>query len=68
MENCSADRESARRGLDRVDAQFLPHIVLHAQREDLAVEAVQNGGYVQLTVRTLDLSDVRQQLLERQGS
>ena len=67
VENSSADRKPARRGLDRVDAQFLPHIVLHAQGEDLAVEAVQDGRNVQLPVRALDLGNVRQQLLERRG-
>ena len=45
-------------------SQFLSHVVFHAQGENFAVETVQDGRDVQFAIRTLNLGNVGQQLLE----
>ena len=50
VQDRSPHRKPAGHGLDRIDAQFLLHVVPHAQREDFSVEAVRDRGDVQLAV------------------
>lgn len=65
MQDRTADWEVPGRRLERVDAQLLAHIVVHAHGKDLAVEAVHDRRDVELAVGALDLRDVGQQLLPR---
>ena len=59
------DRVAAGGSPKCVDAQLLAHIVVHAQGEDLPVEAVHDRRDIELAVGTLDLRDVGQQLSPR---
>ena len=45
--------------------EFFLHVVTHFKSYDLAVEAVEDRRYIELSVSTLDLGDISKQLLQR---
>lgn len=65
VQDRAADRETPGSSLERVDAQLLAHVVVHAQGKNLAVEAIHDWRDVKLSVGALDLGHVGQQLSPR---
>ena len=47
---------------DCVDAQLFLHVVSHFQSKDFSGKAIHDRGYIQFSVRTLNLRDVRKKL------
>jgi len=50
-----------------VYTEFLLHVVTHFKSNDLAVEAIKNWRNIELSVSTLYLSDISQELLQRRS-
>lgn len=48
--------------LQRLDAQFSPHIVIHAKSRNAAVEAVRRRRQVELAVQAGNLGEARREL------
>ena len=48
----------------RIYTEFFLHVVTHFKSYDLAVEAVEDRRYIELSVSTLDLGDISKQLLQ----
>ena len=48
-----------------VYAEFLLHVVTHFKSDDLTVETVEDRLYIELSVGTLDFSDICQKFLQR---
>lgn len=69
VENCAVERfsKSFSQPFNSINAKFLLHVVAHFESDDLAVKAVENRRYVQLSVRARYLGNISKQLAERRG-
>ena len=65
VEDGTADWKTPCYGFHCADVEFFPHIVFHTQGKNFSVETVQDERDVGFTIRTLNLGNICQQLMER---